>query len=755
MNLSNADFGGIIKLHEIAYGSKGKTVFKIPYYQRPYEWDAVHIENLVSDYVKNKNYGTSEEYFVGATVLVATDKGLEVVDGQQRITTMYLLNYLSFAFQRALVDYDLQSAAYINQASKDLDKLQKKYSELIGINHLDKIEKMISAVNSKIAESTKFFIEGRKEDGQVASLKAKNEYRNCMKMSNKSTTDKEYFEDSAKLLNEFLEMDDLSLQYSRAIFNNKLKKALSYIVCALDSNGEPDLKINRKKVDEIKENDEIVGQYVSSVYCAYKAIISQARKTGKSERELTLLFISLIEEMVEKIEFCAVITGSEKDAYALFESLNDRNKAVDDLDLIKNLYLRTYYNKSGNAPEELESGLEKIDHIWSDYIFTKENRSLISLLGAVYITGDTNIDEKNALGVRKTIDAYLEKIEQYSLVNVCDDVKIYKLIRELLNATTKKEYNHTKALLIAENDIGMSITYKCIHLLRALKYTNVLSGIVNVIIKIYLNQNIGNIDITDFKNNFLPGLALADKENDAKFAQISSIAYDIWRLSIMSDNYELPRKYAVKLIEGFNKNVYNPTVAILSNTMYNEAKKKFGDWLMAWRYGSTNKDIKVKVLLLRLLQSDNDMTKREIRLLSATAIVLKKPQKAELDHLEPLEPDMTFSNDAYFQPSKGKVRNEIINGLGNFMLLDNCNNKRKRNWPLSNAMKHYDKMLAGKKHWLIEEIKKDISDGHNFETRAGFDVPKESFFIERRSRLITYFNAIMSAEKYDTDIVKY
>ena len=39
MNLSNAAFGSILKLNEIAYTVKCRPVFKIPYYQRPYEWD--------------------------------------------------------------------------------------------------------------------------------------------------------------------------------------------------------------------------------------------------------------------------------------------------------------------------------------------------------------------------------------------------------------------------------------------------------------------------------------------------------------------------------------------------------------------------------------------------------------------------------------------------------------------------------------------------------------------------------------------
>ena len=151
MNLSNADFGGIIKLHEIAYGVKRRPVFKIPYYQRPYEWDKEHIDNLISDFIKNMNGGTSPEYFVGATVLVTNNKNeLEVVDGQQRVTTMYLLNALRFMLQRALVAYDLQSSLHIHDVSKDLSELKKRYEELIGDVHSHNISNMIKTVTTKV-----------------------------------------------------------------------------------------------------------------------------------------------------------------------------------------------------------------------------------------------------------------------------------------------------------------------------------------------------------------------------------------------------------------------------------------------------------------------------------------------------------------------------------------------------------------------------------------------------------------------------
>ena len=756
MNLSKADFGGIVKLHEIAYGTKSKPVFKIPYYQRPYEWDKEHIDNLIGDYIKNKTTGTSYEYFIGAAVLVKNIREeLEVVDGQQRVTTMYLLNYLRFVLSKALVEYDLMFSGYITQASKDLDKLKEQYIELIGNAHTSEIEKMIKDVNKKISNSTSSYMKGDAKSAEKEIKSALSLYRKCMGMSEKDSRDEEFMVDSIQKSKDFWDNEELALNYSRKKFNDKLKEALANIVCVLDSLGKP-IFINEENVKKIKNDDEIVGQYVEAVYYEYNNILKIIEDEGATEREITVGMIELIEEMLEKIEFCAVVTGSEKDAYALFESLNDRNKAVDDLDLIKNLYLRAYYNKSGDSPTQLEAGLSEIDHIWNNGIFTKDNRQNMSLFGAVYLTGDINLDEKNGLGVRKSIDAYLESFSTYSIDDVCNDIRTYKLIREILNKTSITGYNLNKSLLIAENNKSLSITFKCIYLIRALKYTNVLTGLINVIVRTYIEQNPGNIDVTDFRNNFLDGLELASNHKDPRYEKINEIAYDLWRVCIMSENYEYPREYATQLINNFNKNTYNVSGASLTTTLFDNTKKQFNNWLPAWRYSIAAKDIRLKVLLIRLLQSEKDDTKNELILNSATAIVLSKPENAELDHLEPDKPDTSFSNSLFFQPPAGKTRAEIVDGLGNFMILDDYHNIKKSNCPLFKSMDYYDEMLAGKNHWLVDEVKNDLSSGKNFDTIASGDkVPKEEFFIERRNRLIAYFDAIVNASTFDTSSVKY
>jgi uncharacterized protein with ParB-like and HNH nuclease domain len=72
--------------------------FEVPAYQRPYAWEREHVDQLVDDLVRwaNDEAGKKDEdkspYFLGSIVLEqAGNSVFEVVDGQQRLTTLALL----------------------------------------------------------------------------------------------------------------------------------------------------------------------------------------------------------------------------------------------------------------------------------------------------------------------------------------------------------------------------------------------------------------------------------------------------------------------------------------------------------------------------------------------------------------------------------------------------------------------------------------------------------------------------------------
>ncbi|MEE1210468.1 MAG: DUF262 domain-containing protein, partial [Parafannyhessea umbonata] len=65
--------------------------YEIPLYQRPYAWGEEHIEQLVDDVDGLPDHG-DRRYYLGSLVVWRKPDGTwEVIDGQQRLTTLYLM----------------------------------------------------------------------------------------------------------------------------------------------------------------------------------------------------------------------------------------------------------------------------------------------------------------------------------------------------------------------------------------------------------------------------------------------------------------------------------------------------------------------------------------------------------------------------------------------------------------------------------------------------------------------------------------
>lgn len=79
--------------------SDKKSDFLIPDYQRPYAWDENHCQTIWDDIFafsfpnnNSEEFDENEEYFLGSIVTFRNDNGkLEVIDGQQRLTTLMLI----------------------------------------------------------------------------------------------------------------------------------------------------------------------------------------------------------------------------------------------------------------------------------------------------------------------------------------------------------------------------------------------------------------------------------------------------------------------------------------------------------------------------------------------------------------------------------------------------------------------------------------------------------------------------------------
>lgn len=62
----------------------------IPEYQRPYRWTFKNVEHLLTD-INNARANGKQDYLIGSVIIHKKDSVLDIVDGQQRITTLYLI----------------------------------------------------------------------------------------------------------------------------------------------------------------------------------------------------------------------------------------------------------------------------------------------------------------------------------------------------------------------------------------------------------------------------------------------------------------------------------------------------------------------------------------------------------------------------------------------------------------------------------------------------------------------------------------
>jgi hypothetical protein len=65
----------------------------VPDYQREYVWTDKEVHQLLEDIGEQIDAGTTREYFIGTVLVSPTDQKnhYEVIDGQQRLTTFFLL----------------------------------------------------------------------------------------------------------------------------------------------------------------------------------------------------------------------------------------------------------------------------------------------------------------------------------------------------------------------------------------------------------------------------------------------------------------------------------------------------------------------------------------------------------------------------------------------------------------------------------------------------------------------------------------
>lgn len=99
--------------------------YVVPIYQRNYAWGEVQIEQLIED-IKDRE--STDNYFLGTLIVNKNADGLEVIDGQQRLTTLFLL-------LKALKRYDYNLSLSVSDSSL---RFEARHKSNYGLSNIDK-----------------------------------------------------------------------------------------------------------------------------------------------------------------------------------------------------------------------------------------------------------------------------------------------------------------------------------------------------------------------------------------------------------------------------------------------------------------------------------------------------------------------------------------------------------------------------------------------------------------------------------------
>jgi len=475
--------------------------------------------------------------------------------------------------------------------------------------------------------------------------------------------------------------------------------------------------------------------------------------------------IAMIEgtkKITDYLKFCLIRTGNENDAYTLFEVLNDRALEVDDLDLIKNLFYRRYClsNQVPSDTKKLDKQIEELENIWGEETFTQElsdkQTKLIAYLSFLFLTGNENIDYTDKQRYRDIAEDYLNKKTKLTYDNIKNDFKIFQAVRIMIQNVFNLQYRSTKKKsLEAEMNQKVSITFKAMHLINALGYKGVMPALTNIILKTYFeslaNVNQSKLDIDDF-TAYVKALITDSDHTDNRFSHIHDCACNIWKLSLLTYDYKISREYAKQIVSRINYKNNDLQCIGIGIKIFDKAREQFKDWTNSWRYrANQNSDFKVTLLLSKLIQSDKDDANNKLCFPFSQRTF--NTDKIELEHLEASKMNNIYGGD-YFVPKDPKVdRKDYVDALGNFMVMDDENNKRKSDSPAYTATDHYKKMgLQG--HWLIIEFEELMQKyGEKSNKNSSYYIPTENFFDKRKEYLQKYFYSILRYKTVNTDDV--
>ena len=127
----------------------------IPDYQRPYVWKKEHITALLEDwsdhfFTNNQFNNDAIEYFMGSIMIHKNDDKYEVIDGQQRLTTLLVMDYVwnneDSVLSKGSFNFEYKSKVSANNIKENRNYLQSINGNLISQQFNEILKKLIFSI---------------------------------------------------------------------------------------------------------------------------------------------------------------------------------------------------------------------------------------------------------------------------------------------------------------------------------------------------------------------------------------------------------------------------------------------------------------------------------------------------------------------------------------------------------------------------------------------------------------------------------
>ena len=383
----------------------------IPAYQRPYRWKGEKAKQLfvdVAEYLKSQNCDLTRivngnakkneriEYFTGATVTTLENETImEIIDGQQRTTTFYLVAFIRYLISARLL------------------------RELVNAKDHRTLETVKKTIDARSVVFTQ-----HKDFAELLELKSK--------VDEDALSFNDFFEETKSLIDSLTRENivdcdwELKISYARNSISKKLTSALSQR-CVLAVNED------YFELVEVVEDDFPSESYKTTLDSCLEWLSeeiddkSTIAKLKKAE--------SLLTNLLDAACVCNIRANNQEDAYTLFEILNDRSEPLKDLEIAKNLFYKFAFSSGGLEDKNTDSLLDLAEENWNSAFENGNIEDIVYLAGTMSVTKDFELDFKKGqlADLRKAIATKLTSISGYKLENVVENFSTYRELGQFVN----------------------------------------------------------------------------------------------------------------------------------------------------------------------------------------------------------------------------------------------------------------------------------------------------------------------------------